>query len=123
MGAFETTGNTRQYCTSNVSWCNGYEKSESYLTRAEAGITGTGITCHVCTGDANLCSSTSDEGSQVDCGEEVSTCLLGKSNDASQIARGRGLGGSSEALGCNIGSEFTVCTCNSSGCNSAAQTS
>jgi len=119
---FQISGYTGQYCTCDVSWCNNYEKSEVYLSRAESGITGTGLTCHVCSGDDNLCTSTSDEGSQVDCGEGVSTCLLGKSNDGIQIARGCGLKGSQVALGCNIGTDFTVCMCNSTVCNSATNT-
>ena len=49
------------------------------ISRAEQGITGSGIKCHTCTGDSGICSTVDDEGVVTDCGEGVSTCLVAQS--------------------------------------------
>ena len=41
---------------------------------------GSGQHCHVCSGEDSLCSNSSDGGTVTDCGDGVSTCLLGKSS-------------------------------------------
>ena len=41
---------------------------------------GSGQHCHVCSGGDSLCSNSSDGGTVTDCGDGVSTCLLGKSS-------------------------------------------
>ena len=49
------------------------------ISRAELGITGSGLTCHTCTGDSGICANMEDEGVAIDCGEGVSTCLVAQS--------------------------------------------
>ena len=49
------------------------------ISRAELGITGSGLECHTCSGEAGLCSTADDEGTAVDCGEGVDTCLVATS--------------------------------------------
>jgi len=78
----------------------------------------TGLECHVCSGTDSLCSSYIDGGTTTKCGEGVSTCLLGKSNDGQQYARGCGLVGNAGNLGCSVGDTFTVCMCETALCNS-----
>ena len=50
------------------------------IARAEQGITGSGLHCHSCSGTSNLCTNSSDEGTLIDCGEGVVTCLIATSN-------------------------------------------
>ena len=71
-------------CTCNTSNCNTIEKGKEMITRAESGIVGDGIECHVCTGNGGICSGESDAGSIINCGEGVETCLLatGRSVDS-----------------------------------------
>ena len=66
-------------CTCNSSWCNNIDNGKAMISRAASGITGSGITCHTCTGEGGLCTDANDEGSLVDCGEGVETCLVAKS--------------------------------------------
>ena len=55
------------------------------ISRAELGITGSGLECHTCSGEAGLCSTADDEGTAVDCGEGVDTCLVATSESNSQL--------------------------------------
>ena len=83
-------------CTCNSSYCNAIDRCVSHntlhlimypfiisgkamISRAELGITGSGLECHTCSGEAGLCSSADDEGTAVDCGEDVDTCLVATS--------------------------------------------
>ena len=50
------------------------------IARAEQGISGTGLNCHSCSGTSNLCTNSSDEGTVIDCGEGVTTCLIATGN-------------------------------------------
>ena len=54
---------------------------KAMISRAELGITGSGLECHTCSGEAGLCSTADDEGTAVDCGEGVDTCLVATSTD------------------------------------------
>ena len=63
-------------CTCNTTYCNSIQAGKEMIQRAESGIVGDGISCHVCTGDGGICSSESDGGSVINCGEGVDTCLL-----------------------------------------------
>jgi len=63
------------------------------------GISGTGLVCHVCTGEENECQSAADAGTSTDCGDDVRSCLLGKSNDGTSVARGCGIKGNPATLG------------------------
>ncbi len=49
------------------------------IARAEQGITGSGLHCHSCSGSSNLCTNSSDQGTLIDCGEGVVTCLIATS--------------------------------------------
>ena len=53
---------------------------KAMLERVESGISGSGIQCHVCSGNLEVCAGLGDGGSVIDCGEGVSTCMLGKSS-------------------------------------------
>ena len=50
------------------------------IARAEQGITGSGLNCHVCSGTSNLCTNSTDQGTLIDCGEGVVTCLIATGN-------------------------------------------
>ena len=63
-------------CTCNSSWCNNIDNGKQMIARAELGITGSGLMCHTCSGTSGLCLNSTDEGSLIDCGEGVSTCLV-----------------------------------------------
>ena len=39
-----------------------------------------GVECHVCTGDENICSNMDDGGTVTTCSPGVATCLVGKSS-------------------------------------------
>merc|ERR1711936_1219984 len=69
------------------------------IARAEQGISGSGLNCHSCSGTSNLCTNSSDEGTVIDCGEGVTTCLI--ATDGSSTARGCGLVGLSPEGKCN----------------------
>ena len=51
------------------------------IARAEQGISGSGLNCHSCSGTSNLCTNSSDEGTVIDCGEGVTTCLIATGNN------------------------------------------
>ena len=63
------------------------------ITRAESGIVGNGIECHVCIGDGGICTEESDGGTVINCGEGVETCLL---------ATGRGFTGKDRGFALNF---------------------
>ena len=50
------------------------------MLRGESGIAGTGVKCHVCSGQLGLCGGMEDGGTVFDCGEGVTSCMLGKSS-------------------------------------------
>ena len=54
------------------------------IARAEQGITGSGLHCHSCSGSSNLCTNSTDQGTLIDCGEGVVTCLIATGNSAIQ---------------------------------------
>ena len=86
-------------CTCNTSWCNSIDQvgggvfadkhsdnqtplqsqGKQMIARAEQGITGSGLNCHVCSGSSNLCTNSTDQGTLIDCGEGVVTCLIATS--------------------------------------------
>lgn len=97
-------------CTCNSSYCNAIERcvaqstykeylvytmtnvdvvsffsGKAMISRAELGITGSGLECHTCSGEAGLCSTADDEGTAVDCGEGVDTCLVASSTIISNL--------------------------------------
>ena len=67
-------------CSCSSSHCNSVPSGQAMLTRAGSGIAGSGAQCHVCNGHLGVCGSMDDPGTVFDCGEGISTCMLGKSS-------------------------------------------
>ena len=116
------------------------------ISRAELGITGSGLECHTCSGEAGLCSTADDEGTAVDCGEGVDTCLVATSTSNSQLYlcvqrftgifvlletqddgtsltyRGCGAKDRPVEQKCSETDGFWLCTCTETKCNNATYT-
>ena len=65
-------------CSCNTSKCNSIAKGKEMIAKSEKGATGEGIECHVCAGDGGVCTGESDEGSVLNCGKDITTCMLAK---------------------------------------------
>jgi len=124
---FKIDGASGFLCTCDTQNCNSLTNSQVMLQRAEEGITSSGETsgvqCHVCSGEDNICSNMEDGGTVTACSAGVSTCLVGKSNDETSIARSCGIVDAEASKECSVGDLFTVCICNGSLCNSPEETS
>ena len=77
---FQSTTAVGYLCTCNTSKCNSIEKGKELMEKAEKGVVGEGVECHVCQGDGGLCQGESDEGSVENCGSDIRTCSLAKSS-------------------------------------------
>jgi len=112
-------------CTCNSSYCNAIDSGKAMISRAELGITGSGLECHTCSGEAGLCSTADDEGTAVDCGEGVDTCLVAtKTQDDGTSLTYRGCGAKDRPVEqkCSETDGFWLCTCTETKCNNATYT-
>ena len=78
---FSVSSYSGHTCSCSSSHCNSVPSGQAMLTRAGSGIAGSGAQCHVCGGDLGVCGSLGDPGTVFDCGEGISTCMLGKSSE------------------------------------------
>jgi hypothetical protein len=119
-------GASGQLCTCTTSGCNSAAAGTGLITRAELGLSGTGLQCRLCTGGSAgqyLCSGgAGDDGLSVDCGTGVATCRLAITPNGT-IARACGIKGALPApAACQQSAAGTVCTCPVALCNSVAGT-
>jgi hypothetical protein len=119
-------GASGQLCTCTTSGCNSAAAGTVLITRAELGLSGTGIQCRLCTGGSAgqyICSvGAGDDGLSVDCGTGVATCRLAITPNGT-VARACGTKGALAApAACQQSAAGTVCTCPVALCNSAAGT-
>jgi hypothetical protein len=121
------SGASGQLCTCTTSGCNSAAAGTGLITRAELGLSGTGIQCRLCTGGGAgqyLCSGgAADDGLSVDCGTGVATCRLAITSNGT-VARACGTKGALPApAACQLSAAGTVvCTCPVALCNSVAGT-
>ena len=113
---------TGMMCSCTTSFCNSRMAALEMIARAEFGLTGRGVSCQQCGGEAGLCEDGAEAGLALDCGVGVETCSLAWSEERGAWARGCGLRGllaTSGQVTCSLThhQSWLVCYCGGHLCN------